>query len=166
MPSTEAAAPRVIRRYLAAHGPATPAAFSAWLARGLGAGMVKRWFDAMQDELAAVDVAGRPMQLLRSDVGSLHAQQPSDVVCLLGGFDQYLLGAGTDAEQIVPKEHRTKVSRTAGWISPVVVRGGRVVGTWTWEAAGGEVALSLWETLPRALSEPAVARIRSLLRAV
>ncbi len=49
---------------------------------------------------------------------------------LLGGFDQYVLGPGTSETEMLPSEHRAKVSRAAGWISPVVVVGGRIVGVW------------------------------------
>ncbi|WP_446212567.1 hypothetical protein [Micromonospora sp. IBSANI012] len=37
-------------------------------------------------------------------------------------------------------------SRAAGWIAPVVVHRGRVVGTW--EARGGEPEVTLWPESP------------------
>lgn len=42
-----------------------------------------------------------------------------------------MLGAGTADPDLVPPEHRREVSRAAGWIAPVVVDDGRVVGTWS-----------------------------------
>jgi hypothetical protein len=64
-----------------------------------------------------------------------HVEELADIEAhtgarLLGGFDQYLLGPGTNDEVLLPKEHRSAVSRTAGWISPIVVVNGRVVGVW------------------------------------
>ena len=60
----------------------------------------------------------------------LGACVPGRSVRLLGGFDQYVLGPGTRETEMLPPEHRAKVSRAAGWISPVVVVGGRIVGVW------------------------------------
>jgi hypothetical protein len=51
-------------------------------------------------------------------------------VRLLPGFDQYVLGPGTDDGRVVPASRRAAVSRQSGWISPVVVVGGVVCGTW------------------------------------
>jgi hypothetical protein len=47
-----------------------------------------------------------------------------------------VLGAGTADPDLVPREHRRDVSRTAGWIAPVVVDDGRVVGTWSLDDGG------------------------------
>ena len=66
----------------------------------------------------------------------LGACVPATSVRLLGGFDQYVLGPGTRETEMLPSEHRAKVSRAAGWISPVVVVGGRIVGVW--ELAGDD----------------------------
>ena len=49
---------------------------------------------------------------------------------MLPGFDQYLLGPGTSDEHLVPAARRAAVSRQNGWISPVLVFGGVVSGTW------------------------------------
>jgi hypothetical protein len=49
---------------------------------------------------------------------------------LLGGFDQYILGPGTGDTELLPAEHRAKMSRTAGWISPLIVVNGRIADTW------------------------------------
>jgi hypothetical protein len=51
-------------------------------------------------------------------------------VRLLPGFDQYVLGPGTEDSHIVPAKRRTAVSKQAGWIAPIVVAGGSVKGTW------------------------------------
>jgi hypothetical protein len=51
-------------------------------------------------------------------------------VRLLGGFDQYVLGPGTNDEMLLAKEYRPAVSRTSGWISPTVVVNGRIAGVW------------------------------------
>jgi len=61
-------------------------------------------------------VVGQPAYVLDVDLDDLVAQQPTRVVRLLPGFDQYVLAAGTGAEHVVPPERRAEVSRTAGQI--------------------------------------------------
>ncbi len=62
------------------------------------------------------------------DLRGRQAKRPD--VRLLGGFDQWVLGPGTDDGRVVPAARRRAVSKTAGWIAPVVVVGGVVSGTW------------------------------------
>jgi len=65
---------------------------------------------------------------------------PTAAVRLLPGFDQYVLGPGTADGHVVPTSRRAAVSRQAGWISPVVVVGGVVCGTW--ELDGDQVRVA------------------------
>ena len=46
------------------------------------------------------------------------------------GFDQYVLGPGTEDAHVLPPKRRTAVSKQSGWIAPIVVAGGVVKGTW------------------------------------
>ncbi|HEX8051651.1 MAG TPA: crosslink repair DNA glycosylase YcaQ family protein [Thermoleophilaceae bacterium] len=144
VPAPEDAAQVVIPAYLRAYGPATPERFDAWLTRGSSRrAALRSWFASLEDRLATVEVGGEPALLLADDVEELGATAPTQVVRLLPGFDQYVLGPGTRAEEIIAPSHRADVSRAAGWISPVVVAGGRVVGTW--EADGRTVRVRLFE---------------------
>jgi winged helix DNA-binding protein len=161
VPKADEAAPIVLRAFLRAHGPGTPDTFDAWLSRSLTPRrQLKGWFAAMADELVTVDVEGTPMQILTDDVDELVATKPTDVVRLLGGFDQYVLGAGTNATYVVPTEHRADVSRPGGWISPVVLRGGRVAGIWR---ADGAIDVTLWEDVPPAALKKETARMQELV---
>ncbi|GLZ14282.1 hypothetical protein Acsp04_45170 [Actinomadura sp. NBRC 104425] len=161
LPPPAEAARTVIRAYLGAHGPATPQAFDNWLTRG---GSRKRdlkgWFAALGGELATVEVDGEPMYVLAEHADELAETEPSRSVRLLGGFDPYVLGAGTNAVYLIPAERRAEVSRAAGWISPVVLYEGRVAGTW--EAKDGEVAVTPFEDLPAEPLEAEITRVRSL----
>ncbi|MGK5629426.1 winged helix DNA-binding domain-containing protein [Streptomyces sp. URMC 123] len=142
VPEPEEAAPAAIAAYLRAHGPATAEAFDAWLIRGLSRkAALRSWFAGMDDRLATVEVDGVPARLLAEDVEDLASTEPGREVLLLGGFDQYVLGPGTGDARIVPPHHRGAVSRTAGWISPVVVHGGRVAGVWEFTDTAVEVRL-------------------------
>ena len=61
---------------------------------------------------------------------------------LLPSFDPYLMGHSS-REHLFATEHRARVSRTAGWISAVVLVDGRVVGTWTHEVAKRTLAITV-----------------------
>lgn len=131
VPTPDEAAPRAIAAYLGAYGPATFDAFGSWLAGGwFGKRKLAGWFAELGDELAEVDLDGEPAYVMATDLDGLLATRPTSVVRLLPGFDQYVLGPGTADGHVTPAEHRRDVSRQAGWISPVVVVGGAVAGTW------------------------------------
>jgi winged helix DNA-binding protein len=144
IPEPDAAARIAIPAYLSAYGPARIETFDAWLTRGRSPkAEVRRWFDSLGDELVIVDVEGKQGYIRACDLDELEATGPSDAVRLLGGFDQYVLGPGTDDPVVVPAARRKLVSKAAGWIAPVVLRGGRVVGTW--EPDGDVLTVSLFE---------------------
>ncbi|GAB2331847.1 winged helix DNA-binding domain-containing protein [Streptomyces griseoincarnatus] len=131
LPDPAEAGPRALAAYLGAYGPASPELFDAWLSRGSLRKTVLRAFMAdLGDRLTNVEVEGRPAYVLTEHADELAATEPTRSVHLLGGFDQYILGPGTKAEEILPQEHRPKVSKTAGWISPLLVVGGRITGVW------------------------------------
>ena len=125
------AAPIAIVGYLRAYAPATMANFRNWLSRGrVSARQIRTWFGALGDRLRRDRCRGRPR--VRAFEGSRrdrfgeadHGRAP------LPGFDQYVLGPGTEDPHVVPPKRRTAVSRQAGWIAPIVVAGGVVSGTW------------------------------------
>lgn len=166
----EAAAPVAIRAYLGAYGPAGPETFDAWLTRNsLRKTVVRSWFAALGDALTPVEVEGRRAYVLTEHADELAATEPSREVHLLGPFDQYVLGPGTADTELLPKTHRGKVSRTAGWIAPLVVDAGRITGTW--ELDGDHVAVSMFDDAPlpkgfdAALERLASATGRAALRA-
>jgi hypothetical protein len=133
VPNVEDAWPLALLDYLGAYGPATPDHFSAWLMRGtLPKRRLKSWFDQMEADgrIVTVDVEGQPAYARTQDADDLGRAKPSSELRLLGGFDQWVLGPGTDDGRVVPAARRSAVSRTAGWISPVVIAGGVVSGTW------------------------------------
>lgn len=88
-----------------------------------------------------LDVEGETCLALAADLDELCATGPARSVRLLAGFDQYVLGPGTGDTRIVAAYRRGDVSRAAGWISPVVIAGGRVVGVWKLEGELLEVSL-------------------------
>ncbi|WP_067458734.1 winged helix DNA-binding domain-containing protein [Actinomadura macra] len=162
LPPVDEAARTVVHAYLGAHGPATPDMFDNWLMRkGNRKRDVKAWFAAASEGSATIDVEGESMYVLEGHREELLDTQPASSVQLLGAFDQYVLGAGTSATYLIPAERRGEVSRAAGWISPVVLYGGRVAGVW--DAKDGDVAVTAFEDIPAGSLEEAKARLRLLL---
>ncbi|HEY3609145.1 MAG TPA: crosslink repair DNA glycosylase YcaQ family protein [Pseudonocardiaceae bacterium] len=142
LPDPDTAARSAIPAYLTAYGPAEPEAFNRWLARGaLRKTDVRRWFADLGDALTEVNVEGEQLWIRTADADSLASAEPTDMVRLLPAFDQYVMGLGTDDTHIIPAQHRNDVSRTSGWIAPVVVAAGRVVGVWDSDDASASVTL-------------------------
>jgi DNA glycosylase AlkZ-like len=149
LPPLEEAGPAVVLAYLGAYGPAGPAAVDDWLLRGATPKKVLRgWFADLAARGLLVDVAveGEPMWARAADADELAAARPDTSTRLLPAFDQYVLGPGTKDPHVLDPLHRAEVSRAAGWIAPVVVHAGRVVGTW--EAADGAVRVRLFPEAP------------------
>jgi len=140
-PDADEAAPRVVAAYLGAYGPATPEVFDRWLSVGSSSRpRLRGWFAALGDALTPVDVEGETAWLAAEHVDELAGSGPCTGLRLLGAFDQYVLGPGTGDGTLLPREHRSAVSRTAGWISPVVVLDGRIAGVW--DVVDGELVVS------------------------
>jgi hypothetical protein len=140
-PEPDDAAPTAIAAYLGAYGPAGPETFDRWLSlNSTSRPKLRRWFADLGDTLTEVDVEGRTGFVLSAHADELAGTDPCTGVRLLGGFDQYVLGPGTGDEVLLPKEHRSAVSRQSGWISPIVVRDGRIVGVWSRD--GDELVVS------------------------
>lgn len=162
IPAMEDAARVAIARYLGAYGPASMEAFDAWLTRGASSKATLRgWFAAAGDLLTTVEIEGEKAFARTQDVEEIARTRPTSTVRLLPAFDQYVLGPGTGDSRVIPPAHRRDVSRAAGWIAPVVVAGGRVVGTW--EARDSTLEVTLFRDVGRAALEAEAGRIRALL---
>jgi Winged helix DNA-binding domain len=128
VPPVDEAGPALVRDYLGAYGPATAIDFANWIVRQIKASVARRWFAELSDELVTVEVDGTPAFLLAEHLDELLDVPPAPRVRLLGPFDQYVIAVSRD---VIPAQHLAKVSRTAGWISPVVLHGGRIAGVWS-----------------------------------
>jgi hypothetical protein len=131
-PDRDAALAELARRYLAGHGPATPADLATWSAlplRDARAGL-----NAIASELAPGD----------DDLVDLRARDraPDAIPArLLPAFDPYLLG-WKDRAFAVPAAHARRVHPGGGMLRATATVDGLAVGTWS--AAGGEVDLELF----------------------
>lgn len=162
VPDPEEAGSQLVRWYLRAHGPATVQHFGDWWARQRPS-IVRPWFEGLADELARVDVEGMEAFALAEDLAALRRAKPTSVVRLLPNFDQYVLASGRSDEAILPATHKTKVSRQAGWISKVVLLGGRIAGVWELDGTDDTVRVEGFETLPKAALQREVDHVGSFL---
>lgn len=137
----EEAKRELLRNYLRAYGPATLRDFSHW--SGIPMNEAREPWEASREERAEVSVAGEQAWLLREDLRVLRKQKSSGAgVRLLAAFDPYLL-AHADKEHLIRPENYKRVFRSLGWISPVVLVGGVVAGTWEHEVRKGRVAITI-----------------------
>jgi hypothetical protein len=118
----------VARRYLRSYGPATKNDFTRWW--GTWPGVGKTAWTGLDGELVTVSVEGHPADMLATDLSHLARQAPVPSALLLPGFDPYLMGHSS-RDHLVERAYLSRVSRTAGWISPVVLVDGRAAGTWS-----------------------------------
>jgi hypothetical protein len=128
------------RRYLKAYGPATKQDFARWWGHWSGVGQAM--WAGLADELAPVSIEGRRAEMLASDLRHMGEPENGSSVLLLPGFDPYLMGHSS-RDHMFDAAYRWKVSRISGWISPVVLIGGRVVATWSHEVVKNTLRVSI-----------------------
>jgi hypothetical protein len=149
------------RRYLGAFGPATDRDFAYWA--GLPLRDVREGIEAISRELEEMRVGEETMLTLCGDLPRLPAQGQ---VRMLGNFDTYLLG-WKDRAFAVSNEHAAHVKEGGGgWIRPVVVRDGVVVGGWRSSRKDGalEISLNLDREMRSELSDAIEAEVADIAR--
>jgi hypothetical protein len=165
VPEPDEAAPAAIVAYFTAYGPATAESFRNFMARGrISVRQLRTWFAAVGDRLVEVEVDRERELLLADDLEELAATKPAGTVRLLPGFDQFVMGPGTDDPHVIPDGRRSAVSKQSSWIAPVVVQGGVVRGTW--ELDGDSARISWFAECgspPNEGLDEEVARLSSIL---
>lgn len=138
----EAARRSLTERYLAAYGPASLREIARWW--GLfGQRELAPVIEGLGDLVTEVEVDGVRGWLRTEDLAAVQAAEPPrDAVELLGPFDPLIVGAGL-RDQLIPAAHLKRVSRVAGWISPVVLVDGVVAGIWDHARTGSDLALTV-----------------------
>jgi hypothetical protein len=131
------------RRYVGAFGPATDRDFAYW--SGLPLRDVRAGLESISAEIEEVRVGEETMLVMR---GGLPRLPPTGQVRMLGNFDTYLLG-WKDRKFSVTGEHALHVKEGGGgWIRPVVLEDGVVVGGWRSSRKDGRLEIKL--NLPKA----------------
>lgn len=132
----------IVRRYLAVYGPATINDFAHWW--GLRSfPKVRAAFQRLGAEITEVTVEGRSAWALTSMVEQIDDLPPMPAARLLPGFDTYTIGALPHIEYLLPGPLKDRISRTSGWISPVLLVAGRMAGVWRHEKRGQRVLVQI-----------------------
>jgi Winged helix DNA-binding domain len=117
----------LLRRYLRAFGPATPADFAGWT--GMALRHAREIWAREEANMAPVSVDGWSAAVLSDDLPRLKTASDPPPVRLLPYFDSFLLGHRR-REHLVSARHHPRVYRAQGWITPVLLVDGRVAGVW------------------------------------
>jgi hypothetical protein len=135
----EEARREVVRRFLAAYGPATADDLGRWLGFRVG---LKRMLGELGEELAEVEVERVSGSLLARDLPSLKSATKPSSVRLLPAFDPYIVGF-RPRSLLVDPEHEARIFRPQAWFSPVVLVGGRAAGIWERERRGRRLEIRI-----------------------
>ena len=139
---TEEAAREVTRRYLAAYGPATREEFVRWFGTSSPA-QAGRLIEGLGQEIASVEIEGSRAWMLAEHLPEVEAAEPSEVVRLLPAFDHYVVAAPRDRDAVLPEALKSRVYRSQGWLSPVLLVDGRMEGVWRHERKGGRLIVEV-----------------------
>lgn len=141
------------RVYVGAFAPATDRDFAYW--SGLPLRDVRAGLEGIAGELGEVHVGDETMLVPRAGLPRLPRKGQ---VRMLGNFDTYLLG-WKDRRFSVADEHELHVKEGGGgWIRPVLVEDGIVVGGWRSARRDGRLEVTL--NLPKADRD----RLRNAIR--
>jgi hypothetical protein len=143
----------VARRFLGAYGPATIDEFDRWF--GLEPSAARRVFRSLGDELVEVEVEGWKAWALAASLPEIESASALRVVRLLPNFDPYTIAVAPHSQYLLAPEHKPRVYRPQGWISPVVLVDGRIEGVWEYDTtrAGIIVKLDLFAPPDAALKD-------------
>jgi hypothetical protein len=133
----------LVLRYLAAYGPATATEINRWW--GMPGAGLKPVLRQLGDEVTEVEVDGRRGLVRTEDLDEIERAilpDGDDGVRFLGPFDPLTVGAGM-RDHLIPAKHLARVSRTAGWISPVLLVDGRAAGVWDSRRTSDRLAITV-----------------------
>jgi hypothetical protein len=134
----------LIRCYFQTYGPATTQDVYYW--RGAAARKVRRWIEALADELVEVELGGRPMLALAADLDDLQATPPpseSWPTRLLYRFEPLLL-PHKDKTWLINPAYYKRVWRPAGHIEGTILAQGQLAGTWRYDRKGNGLVISVY----------------------
>ena len=162
--SPESAQQFLARGYLRAYGPATARDFAHW--SGMSMKEVAPLWTSLADEFSEVELEDRSARILKEDAEALAASRLSKPIFrLLPSFDTFLL-AHAEKSHMVHDRHYKAIYRNQGWISPVILLDGRVIGTWSHMQAKKRLSIKLapFDKIPKALSAQIDAECERLSR--
>lgn len=131
----------VIRRYLTTYGPATSDELARWF--GMEVSAAKKHLRVLGSAVVEIDVEGWKAWLLAATLEQMDDLSVSGVVRLLPHFDPYTIAVARHHQYLMPAEHKTRVYRAQGWISPVVLVDGEIAGVWKHEKQQNYVVIQI-----------------------
>jgi hypothetical protein len=138
----EVALTELVPRYLAAYGPATLKEILRWWGYARAVDM-KPVIAGLGSVLAEVDVDGTRAYVRSEDLDDIASTRSTKgAVQLVGTFDPLIVAGGL-RDQLIPPAHLKRVSRTAGWISPVVLVDGRAAAVWDFARSGDRLTITV-----------------------
>ena len=149
----------LVRRYLAAFGPASRADVGVW--SRLSAPDIRAALDALEPLRRFSDEHGR--ELLDLPRAPLPAADTHAPVRFIPRFDNLIL-SHKDRTRVIADEHRA-LTIDGGWVKSTILVDGFVAGTW--EVENGRVRVEPFEPLPRAVRrevDDEAARLEAWLR--
>jgi hypothetical protein len=124
----------LLRRYLRTYGPATLRDFSKWA--GMSMAEVSSVWGSIKEELSEVSIEGKKGFILNKDYEQLADSDLGDqIVRLLPHFDPYMLGHA-EKNHLIDSTNYKRVYSNQGWILPVILLNGRVIGGWSYTHHG------------------------------
>lgn len=132
----------VTRRFVTTYGPVPADEIARWWSEGGSVG-ARRLLRSFEGEFVEVDVEGTPAWVRTDHVRKIATLEPSRIVRLLPGFDQYMIGSTKHSARLMPGDHRARVHRQSGWVSAVLTVDGMLEGVWSWVRAGSKVNVTI-----------------------
>ncbi|MEP6479006.1 MAG: winged helix DNA-binding domain-containing protein [Rhodoglobus sp.] len=153
--AADAALDALLRAYLHAYGPATPAQFAQWLAAPRA--FVEPLFAAMDQ----VTLAGVPAWVAPGD--TVFAAPAPPAVLLLPYFDAYVVGSQPRELLFPGPMFERALGRGQAGVFPVVLVDGVVAGIWHSRRAGKRLSITVEGTAPREAVRIEADRIGAIL---
>lgn len=138
----------ILRRYLATYGPTRRDEFAQWF--GVQLSTARLAVEHLAGELTEVQFDGSPAYVLSSTLDEMLAAPAGPSIRLLPNFDPYMIGLSPQVKRHIPPEQLPRVFRIAGWISPVVLVDGNIMGVWCYERGTNslKVTVDIFEQTP------------------
>jgi uncharacterized protein YcaQ len=162
-PEPQDALREVIRRFVATYGPVPADEVARWWGEGATSG-ARRWLRALGAEVVEAEIEGVPAWASTNVVRRIAAHEPPRSVRLLPGFDQYVIGSTKHSARLMPGDHRARVHRQAGWVSPVLAVDGMLEGVWSSARRGSRLTVTIapFRTQPAWVARGAAAEAERL----
>jgi len=139
----------LVRKFLHCYGPARADHFMSWL--GCSSQQAHRLWNTIADEMVPIQIEGKTCYMLSADMDNLRsAEGDEEKLILLGAHDPYL----DMRDRTIILEDKSFHKDVWKYVANpgVVLKGGRIIGTWKIKTIGKKLDLSVmtWETITTA----------------